>query len=65
MTDIKECRANAGRCIDLANNAADVGIQEAPFEMAETWLKLADYVERVERVRSALHGLVRGGRLRH
>jgi hypothetical protein len=65
MTDTKQCRANAGRCIDMANSAADAGIQEALFAMAETWLKLADYVERVERVRSALHGLVRGGRLLH
>jgi len=46
MTDAQECRANAFQCINMANNGVDnLRAQRALFEMAKTWLKLAEKYE--------------------
>jgi hypothetical protein len=49
MTDQETCRDHALHCIDMANNAANnVRMQRALFDMAKTWLKLADQAGRIE-----------------
>jgi hypothetical protein len=56
MTDPKECRANAARCFDMANSAnGNVWMQHTLYDMAKTWLRLADQVEAAE-ARNALNG---------
>jgi hypothetical protein len=49
MMDSESCRDNAMHCIAMANNAADnIRAQRALFDMAKTWIKLADQAERAE-----------------
>jgi hypothetical protein len=52
MADPKECRANAARCIEMANEALNTRMQSLMFEMADMWLKLAAELERSSAVRA-------------
>jgi hypothetical protein len=52
MADPKECRDNAARCIEMANEALDARMQAVLFEMANMWLKLAADLERSSAVRA-------------
>ena len=40
--DSKDCRDNATRCIEMANSAADLRSQSVLFNLARSWLKLAE-----------------------
>ena len=47
MASPQDCRENAARCIEMANEAgSDTRMQSIMFEMANTWLKLAGEIER-------------------
>jgi hypothetical protein len=52
MADPKDCRANAARCIEMANEALNTRIQSLMFEMADMWLKLAAELEHSSAVRA-------------
>jgi hypothetical protein len=43
--DAEDCRENAKRCIEMANNAKDDKTQSTFFELANEWTKLANEVE--------------------
>ena len=45
--DPKECREYAARCRELAEQASDPLLQQAYFDVAQIWSKLADELERV------------------
>jgi hypothetical protein len=45
VADPKSCRANALRCAELANDAKDDRLQNALYEMASSWLKVAAELE--------------------
>jgi hypothetical protein len=45
--DPKECREYAARCRELAEQANDPLLQQAYFDVAHIWSKLADELERV------------------
>ena len=46
MADPQDCRENAARCIEMANEAVTTRMQSLMFEMANVWLKLAAELER-------------------
>jgi len=53
MTDSKECRQHAAHCIEMANNAAgDTKLQTTLYDMAQTWLQLANEAERADALNS-------------
>ena len=52
MADPKDCRDNAARCIEMANDALDARMQGILFDMANMWLKLAADLERSSTVRA-------------
>jgi hypothetical protein len=41
MADPNDCRANAARCIEMANEASNTQMQSIMFEMARIWLQVA------------------------
>jgi hypothetical protein len=46
MSSPEECRANAALCMEIANQATgNTSMQSAMYEMAESWLKVADQLE--------------------
>jgi hypothetical protein len=46
MTHPEDCRANAARCIEMANEATgNVLLQNMLYDIAENWLKAADLLE--------------------
>lgn len=56
MVDPQECRENAARCIELANESIDQKIQDISYDLALAWLKLASELERRQRIRPASVG---------
>ena len=48
IPDLKECRVNAQRCIEMANHSLDAETQSMLFEMAKSWNDLAEEMERIE-----------------
>jgi len=49
--DPKECRAQARRCTDLAAMATDSTLKKALSDLAISWAKLADELDRVHELR--------------
>jgi hypothetical protein len=45
--DPRECREYAARCRELANQTDDSLLQKAYFDVAQSWSRLADELERV------------------
>jgi hypothetical protein len=52
-----DCRENAKRCIEMANNAKDDKRQSMLFELAAAWTKLADEIEINQALRDAVSGI--------
>ena len=53
MTDSEECRQHAAHCIEMANNAAgDTKLQTTLYDMAQSWLQLANEAERADALNS-------------
>jgi len=50
----EDCRCNAQRCIEMANNSTDDKTQTMLFELAQAWTKLADEIEASASVRAAV-----------
>jgi hypothetical protein len=44
----KECRRNAQRCIEMANQSLDADVQSRLLDMAEAWTQIAVELECAE-----------------
>ena len=51
MSNSKECRDHAARCIEMANEAINTKTQNALFDAAKVWLQLAQNMERGQAIR--------------
>jgi hypothetical protein len=52
--DAKDCRDNAERCVQMANDASDVRLQSALFDIAQSWTALAVQLERGQSIRDQI-----------
>jgi hypothetical protein len=59
MHNPEDYRNYAARCIEMANDAADIQTQSSLFEMAKAWLQLAEHKEHIGRIQ-ALRGRWQG-----
>jgi hypothetical protein len=50
-SDAKNCRDNAERCVQMANDATDARLQSALFDIAQSWTALALQLERGQSIR--------------
>jgi hypothetical protein len=57
VMDSKDCRDNANRCVEMANNAADKRMQSTLFDLAKAWMNLATELESNEAFRDAVKGV--------
>jgi hypothetical protein len=54
VVDVKNCKYNAQRCIEMANNSTDDKTQSMLFELAHAWTKLGDEIEASPSLRAAV-----------
>lgn len=50
-SDAKDCRSNAERCVQMANDATDARLQSALFDIAQSWTALANQLDRGQSMR--------------